>query len=264
MVGTINLKSFTAEQVRTARVASSCHRYMSPVISEAPERIARLAGYADRKEMTDSYESDLAKLRKMRSAPPRLFSVYLSDPDNYQKTPQLYQAIEVTMDLIFGPKLRECQGVQLAANYGPFLDYLRNKRGVSGLIGIDIDPAAVQYAAENGLSVIRSDVRDFPFPDSSQDIVISGFFLDPWYLRIVADVCGYGAHQERAFMNDVLREAYRVLKPGGCLISLHEWFVYKDERETVWPSFCRTQYFSEEAAGYYWALEDIAVLQKPF
>lgn len=262
MLGAINLKSFTNEQVKVARAASSCHRYLSPVINEAPERIARLAGYQDYEEMSLSYELHF-NAGRMVDIPASFYPIYLSAPDNYKKTPRYYRAVEITLDLLFGHKLKESQGIQLASNYGPFLAYLQEQRGISGLIGVDTDPIAVQYAEQNGLPVIKADVRTLPFPDYSQDVVISGLFLDPWYLRIIADFSGYGRGEEEAFLKDVLSETYRVLKPGGCLISLHEWFVHPNEKKTEWHPFSRSQFFSQEAINDFLSLEDIAVLQKP-
>jgi len=265
MPGRINLASYSRDQIRAAARSSVSYEYESSVIRDAPERLAKLAGYRDLMDMADSYERNARALRDMKDVPAEFYPVYLGDPDNFHKTPHLYSTIEITLQLIFGEGMKNIQGVQLASNYGPFLFYLREQKGITGLTGIDISHAAVQYASENGIPVAMADARKLPFQDSSQDVVISAFFLNPAYLMLLAPINGYRWRGGgSAFLLDVLKEAYRVLKPGGCLISLLEWFVFPRDKMTAWHPFSTAQFFPEDTCRDAWAtLDEIAVLQKP-
>lgn len=88
--------------------------------------------------------------------------------------------------------------LDVGCGYGRDLDALR-EAGIEA-VGVDPDPAAVDYCATRGLSVTQAPAESLPFPDASFD----GVVLD-------------GALQ---FTSPALAlaEAARVLRPGGTLL----------------------------------------------
>lgn len=68
-------------------------------------------------------------------------------------------------------------------------------------VGLDPSPAMLRYASDRGISVCKGTAEALPFADSTFD-----------YVMIVTTICF--VDDERA----MLAEAYRVLKPHGCLV----------------------------------------------
>jgi 2-polyprenyl-6-hydroxyphenyl methylase/3-demethylubiquinone-9 3-methyltransferase len=68
-------------------------------------------------------------------------------------------------------------------------------------VGLDLSPTALPLAREHGVVPVRGDVMRLPFPDGVADVVVAGEVLEH-----VADPPG------------LVREACRVLRPGGTLV----------------------------------------------
>ena len=68
-------------------------------------------------------------------------------------------------------------------------------------VGVDLSPSALALGVEHGMTAVRGDVLDLPFPDDVADAVSAGEILEH-----VTDL-------ERS-----VAEACRVLRPGGTLV----------------------------------------------
>ena len=188
-------------------------------IREAPDRIAWLRGCLDYQDLKKTYRdiSLLHALNPGENVRSALDQHLLKSPENYLRQPLEYLPIEITMRLLLGNNTA-LKGLQLASNYGPYLLYLKERRGFTDFSGIDIDPHAVAYAREIGSPVIEGTVNPLPFEGSSFDLVISNNFLVMDYALV-----------ERAtslalptFIRNAAVEVHRVLKPRGYFISLDE------------------------------------------
>jgi len=101
--------------------------------------------------------------------------------------------------------------LEVACNMGTTLIYIAKKYGCD-IIGVDLDENALEKAKENikenGLQekvkVMKADAFSLPFNDSSFDVVINEAMLT-MLLRDKKEIA--------------LKEYYRVLKPGGVLIT---------------------------------------------
>jgi ubiquinone/menaquinone biosynthesis C-methylase UbiE len=82
------------------------------------------------------------------------------------------------------------------------------------LAGIDVSPYFAREASDQ-VNLVLGDLRKLPFAD--------GAFTKAWALDVME-------HVSREALADVLREAARVLQPGGQL------FVYSHVRKNAWPA----------------------------
>jgi SAM-dependent methyltransferase len=223
-------------------------------IKKAPDRIARLRGCLEYQDLKKAYR-DISLLhaldpeKNVRSA---LDQHLLKSPENYSRQPLEYLPIEVTMRLLLG-KNTALKGLQLASNYGPYLLYLKERRGFTDFSGIDIDPHAVQYAREIGSPVIEGSVNPLPFESSSFDLVISNNFLVMDYAPVERTT----SLDLPTFIRSAAEEVHRVLKPGGYFISLDECVHLQDE-----IPFDPPQIFSREVIAELESLGSINVFQK--
>jgi len=150
-----------------------------------------------------------------------LFDAHLFTPMNYQIYHQTFIPIEMARRIVF-PDIKPA-GIQLASNWGVYPLFLKEQMGLTDFYGIDVDKAAIAYAEKIGAPVIEADARSLPFPAERFDLVFSSHFLDCSYFGFINSVKGLSWGEE--FINfrlDVMREVYRVLRPGG-------WFITQTE-----------------------------------
>jgi len=101
-------------------------------------------------------------------------------------------------------------GLELGCNYGPYLHFLENKRGITGIRGAEIDELAVEYAQRNGVPVDKMNAANLPLESNSQEVVLSNNFLCPTHFQ---------GHRGEEIMDSIAREIMRVLRPGGIYVS---------------------------------------------
>lgn len=216
-------------------MAEHTQRYLQNV----PDDIARLKGMPDYAMLERAHTDEILFLRQMMSSPDQarkgnlreLFNRSLvSEPGNYCKALDEFDHLDVTLQLLFG----EAQffGVQLAANFGPYLHFAKHHRPGFSLCGIDPDPTAVRYAGQLGVEVRQADATNLPFGKESVDAVFSQNFLEEVYCQNIAKGSGDSSADE--FRQRVLAEVARILRPGGWFISDHE-FTLTDLILIKWP-----------------------------
>jgi SAM-dependent methyltransferase len=98
--------------------------------------------------------------------------------------------------------------------------YLQQELGAISF-GVDTNKIAVEYAKQGGLNFTVGNASKMAFfQDNSFDMVVSHFFLDPAYLSMF-----FGSSfdsETMPFMENVVKEIYRILKPGGFFFSQNE------------------------------------------
>lgn len=88
--------------------------------------------------------------------------------------------------------------LDVGTSTGTNLRMLRDM-GFTGVLGMDLEDAAILWCAEKGLGTVRKgDVRDMPFADGAFDLVLATDIVE----HVDEDV-------------SALREIHRVLKPSG-------------------------------------------------
>ncbi|MFP4049844.1 MAG: class I SAM-dependent methyltransferase, partial [Desulfovermiculus sp.] len=112
----------------------------------------------------------------------------------FEKNTDAYQA---ELELIRGllPNQSGAEGLEMGVGSGKFAAPL----GIS--VGLEPSPRMAARAEKLGIRVVLGVAEDLPFPDASFE-----------YLLLVTTIC---------FVDDIeqtFAQAYRVLKPGGCII----------------------------------------------
>ncbi len=122
---------------------------------------------------------------------------------------------KAVMELYEPADLRGKKILQIASNWGPYMYFLKDIYKAD-TFGLDINAAAVAYAARGGLKFYVGDASRMGFRSGSFDIVISNNFLDYSYLNSLP------ASRAPNFVEKVIIEAHRILKPGGRFFSYQE------------------------------------------
>ncbi|XP_053930777.1 EEF1A lysine methyltransferase 4 [Cuculus canorus] len=146
------------------------------------------------------------------------------------------------------PELRPGDRILVLGCGNSALSHDLHERGYTDVTSIDFSPACIaamraRYAHCPGLHWAVMDIRALAFPDATFDVVLEKGTLDvlmveetdPW------DV----SPQAAAAMHRVLAEVSRVLRPGGCFISI----------TFAQPHF-RKPHYAQEAFG--WSLRHAA------
>lgn len=144
--------------------------------------------------------------------PPFIFNAtrhYTIDPINFSQ-------IHTVLINYYGIKgLTGKNILEIGASWGPYMHFLQEKYHVNAF-GLDINKKAVRYAKRGGLKFFAGDASKIGLRDNSVDILISRNFLDYSYL----DFCQ--VNKDPVFIENVLNEVHRVLKPGGRFFSHFE------------------------------------------
>lgn len=197
-------------------------------IAEAPNRIAQLSCFSDYGAMEKEYYSRrfyvweaAANHPKNQGMEQTKLAMMANNPGNYLKQPLEYLGVDVVVRLLFGDS-RQVRGLQLASNYGPYLHYLQTSQPGQKMLGIDIDPLAVQYAHAIGVNVFRANATKLPFVENAFDLAFSHNFLIFNYKEWLEHIRPEGQNTE-PFSARILSEVYRILKPGGIFVSSQEY-----------------------------------------
>jgi SAM-dependent methyltransferase len=146
--------------------------------------------------------------RKNGQQPALLSELYFR---RFERKPLDHAPIDIAIRFLF-PEAEQkgLTGVNLMSGYGPYVHFLRDARGLRGIVGLDNDSLALEYAAKMEVPVLRGSADKLPIISRSLDLVFSRGFLDLDHL--------HGAEP----IGPVLSEVKRCLKPGGVFISMSE------------------------------------------
>jgi hypothetical protein len=208
---------------QTNRSRHTLLRYDHPYVKKANSEILKKLGvnnYHDLHTYSMALQEALTHAMSQKNSIQEsqiLFSPHFR-PVDYITQPYLFAAIHVAISKFHGLNaLRDKNVLQIAPNWGPYMHFLHNRYGAN-TYGVDTNYIAVDYAQQGKLKDFRlGDVSkmDF-FRDNFFDLVISLNFLDPSYLQIFCN------EKAGPFMEKVLTEVHRVLKPGKFFISQEE------------------------------------------
>jgi hypothetical protein len=215
-----------------------------PFIQNAGEEIYKLIGASGssiqtmRAALTREWKSARDEGNKDRSyqfANDPLFS-----PVDFHKN--LIEYADIHAAILRSRGLNCLQGariMQLAPNWGPYLYYLREACG-SIVDGIDMNTVAVRYAKEQGKLPLRlGDAARLPFGNNYFDIIISRGFMVGTYLDTFSEDPG-------SFMETVIGEVHRTLKPGGMLLSHKEDTEHLNSPYSLFSSFSQICFPTDE------------------
>ena len=226
-------------------------RYEPPFVANAEKEISKMLGVKDLRlfEVNHAFLTkaafDAQSEGELSYAKEVLFSPIFGATDLKLK-PELYSGLNTAI-------LKYCDVRGLAgknileagSNWGPFMHYLKHEHGAN-VFGVDINKIAVEYAKRGGLNFTMGDASKMDFyKDNSFDIVVSRNFLIAGYLRLF---CHNGQYRDPfPFMNKVIKEIYRILRPGGLYFSNFEDMGSIDASKDLFGSFDRM-----ELSGYEW------------
>ncbi len=201
---------------------SRLSRYNPPFVANAEKGISKLLGvtnFGDLKNssflMHEEFKEAVQKGNELL-AKKILFSPYFK-PIDYNTEPIIFAGIHAAISEFHGLKALKGKNVlQIAPNWGPYMHFLHYQYDAN-TFGIDKNEAAVEYAKQGGLNFIVGDASDMNcFHDNSFDIAVSYNFLNYGYMSMLF------CEKITPFMEKVLSEVHRILKPGGFFFSLDE------------------------------------------
>jgi hypothetical protein len=197
-------------------------RYPHAYVKKAASEIQKLLGVSNNIEL-DACSMALQRtlIREMAQTPSLqdntlLFSPLLR-PIDYNTELFFFADIHAAISEIQGLKtLKGANILQLAPSWGPYMHYLHNRYGAK-TYGVDMNKVSVEYANRGHLNFKVGDASKMGFfQDNFFDLVISLNFLDSDYLQLFLN------DKTTSFMEKVLMEVHRVLKPGKLFLSQEE------------------------------------------
>lgn len=116
----------------------------------------------------------------------------------------------ITLALLEGVSLPAGPLLEVGCGGGAFLSALCDRAPARAPLGTDLNPVALAHARREGHQVFQGDLHHLPLPDSHLGTLLA---LDAF-------------DQEGVILSGALREAERVLQPGGLLllrVSAYDW-----------------------------------------
>jgi len=174
-------------------------------------------------------QADPSFTRKHRSIE-RFLTIQESDifkRDDYHKPLDDYLNYHTlaVLQKYFGFKGLEGKNIlQIAPNFGSYMHFLKKQFNVNAF-GVDKNERAMLCSRKLGLNFIVGDASKLAFKDDFFHAVISQYFLDPCYLNDLFSKCWLiNANYKVSFpfMDSVISEAHRTLRPSGIFISMDE------------------------------------------
>jgi SAM-dependent methyltransferase len=223
----VNPLPFTNRDVRRQNYSiGKLIRYRPPFVANAEKEISKMLGGADLHSLEKNHALISGEVLELQSKgdvthAKEILASPLFGASDYLVRPILFWGINTAVLKCVG--IRGLGGkkiLQVAPNWGPYMYYLKHEYGAV-VSGVDNNNIAVEYAKLGGLDFTMGSAgkMDF-FPDNSFDLVISRNFLESSYLNMFFFNKFY--RDPSPFMNDVIREIHRVLKPGGIFFSQYE------------------------------------------